>query len=80
MKKKLNPQTAFFNPRFALAVFLCLTGVFIALGGAGFSPARSAIQVEHPRLGPPDMVMTAAGAPDSPLEAAAFSRRCTVYI
>ena len=68
MKKKLNSQTAFFNPRFALAVFLYLTGGFIALGGAGFSPARSAIRVELPRLGPPDMVTTAAGAPRSPLK------------
>ena len=41
MKKKLNPQSAFFNPRFALAFFLCLTGVFITLGGAGYSAARS---------------------------------------
>src|SRR5205814_88440 len=37
MKKKLNPQSAFFNPRFAIAVILCLSGVFIAFGGATIS-------------------------------------------
>src|SRR2546426_9050642 len=41
MKKKLNPQSAYFNPRFTVAFILCLTGVFIALGGAGFNSVRS---------------------------------------
>src|SRR5207237_5626566 len=35
MKKKLNPRSAFFNPRFTIALVLCLTGVFVALVGVG---------------------------------------------
>ena len=42
MKKALNPRSAFFNSRVALALTLCLTGVLIALWGAGAQDSSSA--------------------------------------
>ena len=50
MKKKSNSQSAFLTPRFALAAFLCLSGVFMALGAAEFAPARSELAAELPRF------------------------------
>lgn len=47
MKKKLNPRSAFANPRSTVALVLCLTGVFIALGGLGFYPQRSTAQARN---------------------------------
>ena len=40
MKKKSNLQSAFLNPRFAIAIVLCLTGVFIAVGAGGHKSVR----------------------------------------
>ena len=48
MKKKSNSQSAFLTPRFALAAFLCLSSIFMALGAAEFSPVRSGLAAEHP--------------------------------
>ena len=79
MKKKLNSQTAFFNPRFALAVFLCLTGEFIARAGRGLVPPNrqfeSSFHAWVRQIGD-DRCGSAAFA----AEAAAFSRGCTVHI
>src|SRR5437764_3820565 len=61
MKKKLNPQSALFRPRIAIALALCLTGVFLALdgmgsgaGGANSSPIES--QPAVPSAGAPDVI------------------------
>jgi len=58
MKKKLNPQSAFFHPRIAIALALSLTGVFIALegmgsGAGGADSARTDPQAAVPSAGAP---------------------------
>src|SRR5438552_14243887 len=58
MKKKLNPHTAFFNSRVAIALTLCLTGVLIALGGTGGHSTRPKAQAQTRArsIAPPTLV------------------------
>src|ERR1043166_8400474 len=58
MKKTLS-SSAFFNPRFLIALFLLLTGVLVALAGAGIHsdrPKGSAAQDPALRSGPATLV------------------------
>jgi CSLREA domain-containing protein len=67
MKRKLGPKSAFFRPRVLIASFFCLTGAFMALGGAGIdsdrSKAEAAKQTQIPS-GPPTLVPTPTCTPD----------------
>src|SRR5205814_8888968 len=67
MKKKLNPQSAFFNPRFAIAVILCLSGVFIAFGGATISVRSKPDQL------PADPTVSSLSATSTPAVPFTFS-------
>jgi hypothetical protein len=59
MKKKLNLQSAFSRPRIAIALALCLTGVFIALEGMGSGAGGADSQRTEPQA-----VVPSAGALD----------------
>ncbi len=59
MKTKSNSQSAFLTPRFALAAFLGLSSVFMALGAVEFAPTRFRLATELPRLS----LTSAAGLP-----------------
>jgi len=56
MKKKSTPQSAFFNLRVLIASVFCVTGVFIALGGARLYSAQSKAQPTTNAAGAPKVV------------------------
>ena len=61
MKKKLNPQSAFFNRRVLVSFAFCLIGVALALLAFGFYPSQSAraqvlAEPESTRDYPPDTI------------------------
>jgi len=60
MKRKLNPQSAFFRARIAIALVLFLAGVFVALEGMGSGAGGANSSGPQPQSTGPSI-----GAPDS---------------
>ncbi len=56
MKKKSNLQSAFLNPRFAITIVLCLTGILIALGAGGLKTVRPTRQKQANSIATPTVL------------------------